>query len=80
MPAILRIFPYQTDASLAVIGPTGSYDQGAGRLGATPATRCREHLEVDPVQPVDGDHGCGRHDDVEPYVVSGLQYENVPIA
>ena len=80
MPAILRIFPYQTDASLAVIGPTTPYDQGAGRLGATPATRCREHLEVDPVQPVDGDDRCDRHNEVEPYVVSGLQYENVPIA
>ena len=80
MPAILRNFPYQTDASLTDIGSTESYDQGAGRSGATPATRCRDHLEVDPVQPVDGDDRCDRHDDVEPYVVRGLQYENVPIA
>ena len=29
MPAILRIFPYQTLASLAVIGSTDPYDQGA---------------------------------------------------
>ena len=31
MPAILRIFLYQTDASLSVLGHCGSYDQGAGR-------------------------------------------------
>ena len=29
MPAILRIFPYQTDASLCSIGSTTPYDQGA---------------------------------------------------
>ena len=29
MPAILRIFLYQTDASLSVLGHIGSYDQGA---------------------------------------------------
>ena len=28
MPAILRIFLYQTDASLSVIGSSLSYDQG----------------------------------------------------
>ena len=28
MPAILRIFLYQTDAPLSVIGSTESYDQG----------------------------------------------------
>ena len=33
MPAILRIFPYQTDASLSVLGHIGSYDQGVGRWG-----------------------------------------------
>ena len=44
MPAILRIFPYQTDASLTDIGSTESYGQGAGRSGATPATRCRADL------------------------------------
>ena len=35
MPAILRIFLYQTDASLSVIGSTPSYDQGVdlGRHG-----------------------------------------------
>ena len=29
MPAILRIFLYQTDASLSVIGSTEPYGQGA---------------------------------------------------
>ena len=33
MPAILRIFVYQTDASLSVIGSTTPYDQGAGLSG-----------------------------------------------
>ena len=28
MPSILRIFPYQTDASLLYLGHCGSYDQG----------------------------------------------------
>ena len=28
MHPILRIFPYQTDASLSVLGHIGSYDQG----------------------------------------------------
>ena len=28
MPAILRIFLYQMDASLVVLGQCGSYDQG----------------------------------------------------
>ena len=32
MPAILRIFVYQTDASLTVIGSKPSYDQGRGRF------------------------------------------------
>ena len=44
MPAILRIFPYQTLASLSVCGPAEPYGQGAGRRGATSATRCRSHL------------------------------------
>ena len=44
MPAILRIFLYQTDASLSVIGSAEPYGQGAGRWGATSATRCRSHL------------------------------------
>ena len=34
MPAILRIFVYQTDASLSVLGQCGPYGQGAGRLGS----------------------------------------------
>ena len=33
MPAILRIFPYQTDASLSVLGLCGSYGQGADLAG-----------------------------------------------
>ena len=44
MPAILRIFLYQTDASLTVIGSAEPYGQGAGRSGATSATRCRADL------------------------------------
>ena len=36
MPAILRIFPYQTDASLSVLGHIGSYDQGEVGSGRTP--------------------------------------------
>ena len=36
MPAILRIFPYQTDASLCSIGSCLPYGQGAGRLGTEP--------------------------------------------
>jgi len=35
MPAILRIFLYQTDASLSLLGLCGSYDQvGARRVGS----------------------------------------------
>jgi len=33
MPAILRNFSYQTDASLFVLGQCGPYDQGGSRLG-----------------------------------------------
>ena len=33
MPAILRIFVYQTDASLSVIGSTTPYDQGVDLSG-----------------------------------------------
>ena len=45
MHPILRIFPYQTDASLSVLGQCGSYDQGAVGSGRTPpATRCRRNL------------------------------------
>ena len=58
MPAILRIFLYQMDASLFVLGQCGSYDQG-GVL--------RQHvdlqhyevltlLEVYAEQPIDCDH------------------------
>ena len=43
MPAILRIFLYQTDASLSVIGSTPSYDQGADLSGAD---QICEHYEV----------------------------------
>ena len=45
MPAILRIFVYQTDASLFVLGQCGSYDQGASRSGhKQSATLCRADL------------------------------------
>ena len=43
MPAILRIFLYQTDASLFVLGQCGSYDQG-GVLGDSMV--CLQHYEV----------------------------------
>ena len=43
MPAILRIFLYQTDASLTVIGSTPSYDQGVGRWGSMV---CLQHYAV----------------------------------
>ena len=33
MPAILRIFPYQTDASLSVLGHIGSYGTIVGQGG-----------------------------------------------
>ena len=37
MPAILRIFLYQTDASLSLLGLCGSYDQvGVRRVGSDP--------------------------------------------
>ena len=36
MPAILRIFPYQTDASLSVSGSCLSYDQGGVGSGQHP--------------------------------------------
>ena len=42
MPAILRIFLYQTDASLFVLGQCGSYDQGGGLTGM----KCLQHYEV----------------------------------
>ena len=44
MPAILRIFPYQTDASLVVLGQCGSYDQGVV-LGDSMV--CLQHYEVE---------------------------------
>ena len=43
MPAILRIFVYQTDASLTVIGSKPSYDQGAGRFRSMV---CLQHYAV----------------------------------
>ena len=36
MPAILRKFSYQTDASLCSIGSCLSYDQGVGRFRTEP--------------------------------------------
>ena len=43
MPAILRIFVYQTDASLTVIGSKPSYDQGVGRFRSMV---CLQHYAV----------------------------------
>ena len=58
MPSILRIFPYQILASLAVLGHSGSYDQGVVGLG-------HEHLEQYAVQTLDhrsyGQQPCGHH-------------------
>ena len=42
MHPILRIFHYQTDASLSVLGQCGSYDQGGGLS----TIRICEHDEV----------------------------------
>ena len=42
MHPILRIFGYQTDASLSVLGHIGSYDQGGGLA----AILICEHYEV----------------------------------
>ena len=42
MHPILRIFRYQTDASLSVLGHIGSYDQGGGLA----AILICEHYEV----------------------------------
>ena len=43
MPAILRIFVYQTDASLSILGQCGSYDQGVGRRQSMV---CQQHYAV----------------------------------
>ena len=62
MPAILRIFLYQTDASLSLLGLCGSYDQSRG---SGPPDRHRVYgshdyavvngvLEVYAIQPI----GC----------------------
>ena len=56
MPAILRIFVYQTDASLSLCGSTESYDQGAGRWGADVGLEqyaVRTLLEIYAEQPID---------------------------
>ena len=59
MPSILRIFHYQILASLSVLGHSGSYDQGAVRLGAV------EDLQHDAVGTLDhrsyGQQPCGHH-------------------
>ena len=59
MPSILRIFPYQILASLAVLGHSESYDQGADRWGAV------EDLQHYAVQTLDhrsyGQQPCGHH-------------------
>ena len=56
MPAILRNFVYQTDASLTVIGSCLSYDQGRGRWGADVGLEqyaVRTLLEIYAEQPID---------------------------
>ena len=58
MHPILRIFDYQTDASLTVIGPTESYDQGGGRWGARPAILCRANLVGESAYRIMQGQGC----------------------
>ena len=76
MPAILRNFRYQTDASLTVIGSCLPYGQGASRLGTSAVcnTYAVRTLIVYAEQPIDRDARCGRHDDVESYVVDGFHF------
>ena len=77
MPAILRIFVYQTDASLTVIGSCLPYGQGAGRWGADVGLEqyaVRTLLEVYAEQPIDWGHAGGYHNDVESYVVDGFHF------
>ena len=76
MPAILRIFPYQTDASLSVLGHIGSYDQGVGRWGRhVDLQHYAVHAlwEVYAEQPIDCDAAGHRHYEIESYVVDGFQ-------
>ena len=82
MPAILRIFVYQTDASLSVIGSTTPYDQGGGRWGRHVDLQhyaVRTLLEVYAEQPIDCDAAGHRHYEIESYVVDGFQYDIDPI-
>ena len=47
MPAILRIFVYQTDASLTVLGQCGSYDQVGGHGGGRwQSMICLQHYAI----------------------------------
>ena len=82
MPAILRIFVYQTGASHTVIGPSLSYGQGGDlrdSMVICNIMRCLTLLEVYAEQPIDCD-AAGRYDnDVEPYVVCGFQYDIEPM-
>ena len=86
MPAILRIFVYQTGASHTVIGPSQSYGTIVGQGGdlrdsmvICNTMRCLTLLEVYAEQPIDCD-AAGRYDnDVEPYVVCGFQYDIEPM-
>ena len=82
MPAILRIFVYQTGASHTVIGSTPSYDQGADlsdSMVICNTMRCLTLLEVYAEQPIDCDAAGRYHNDVEPYVVCGFQYDIEPM-
>ena len=58
MPAILRIFVYQTDASLSVLGHSGSYDQG----GHGPDSVGLQHSTVNALS-VQADPGSRDDDD-----------------
>ena len=75
MPAILRIFVYQTDASLYSCGSTPSYDQGGGLVDGMVicnTMRCLTLSEVYAEQPVDCDAAGHYHHEVEYYVIDGL--------
>ena len=69
MPAILRIFPYQTLASLTDIGSTESYGQGAGRR--------ERHLQQDAVGALVGECADAvMHDEAGHDYGSGYHYHS----
>ena len=58
MPAILRIFVYQTDASLCSIGSTTPYDQGghgSDSVGLEHRTVAALYVQADPGSEDDND-------------------------